>query len=28
VAFGQGRVADAPIASGTGWAHAPGALSA
>ena len=26
VAFGQGRVADAPIASGIGWAHAPGAL--
>lgn len=28
VAFGQGRVADAPIASGIGFAHAPGALAA
>ncbi len=28
VQFGQGRVADAPIASGIGWAHAPGALGA
>ena len=28
VAFGQGRVAEAPIASGIGWAHAPGALAA
>jgi peptide/nickel transport system substrate-binding protein len=27
VAFGQGRVAQAPIASGIGWAHAPGALA-
>jgi len=27
VAFGQGRVAAAPIASGIGWAHAPGALA-
>ena len=28
VAFGQGRVADAPIASGIAWAHAAGALGA
>lgn len=28
VVFGQGRVAEAPIASGIGWAHAPGALAA
>lgn len=28
VAFGQGRVAEAPIASGIGFAHAPGALAA
>jgi peptide/nickel transport system substrate-binding protein len=28
VAFGQGRVAAAPIASGIGFAHAPGALAA
>lgn len=28
VAFGQGRVADAPIASGIAWAHSPGALRA
>ena len=28
VAFGQGRVAEAPIASGIGWAHQPGALPA
>jgi peptide/nickel transport system substrate-binding protein len=28
VAFGQGRVADAPIASGIAWAHQPGALAA
>jgi peptide/nickel transport system substrate-binding protein len=27
VAFGQGRVADAPIASGIAWAHQPGALA-
>ncbi|BDG74296.1 ABC transporter substrate-binding protein [Roseomonas fluvialis] len=27
VVFGQGRVAEAPIASGIGWAHAPGGLS-
>lgn len=27
VAFGQGRVAAAPIASGIAWAHAPGALA-
>lgn len=27
VAFGQGRVAEAPIASGIPWAHAPGALA-
>lgn len=26
VVFGQGRVASAPIASGIGWAHAPGLL--
>ncbi|MFH5926293.1 ABC transporter substrate-binding protein [Roseomonas xinghualingensis] len=28
VAFNQGRVAEAPIASGIVWAHAPGALAA
>ncbi|MBR0648660.1 ABC transporter substrate-binding protein [Roseomonas terrae] len=28
VAFGQGRVADAPIASGIAWAHQTGALAA
>ncbi|CAH0200199.1 ABC transporter substrate-binding protein [Roseomonas sp. CECT 9278] len=28
VAFGQGRVADAPIASGIAWAHRAGALAA
>jgi peptide/nickel transport system substrate-binding protein len=28
VAFGQGRVADAPIASGIAWAHTAGALAA
>ena len=28
VAFGQGRVAAAPIASGLGWAHAAGSLEA
>lgn len=27
VAFGQGRVAEAPIASGIGWAHAPDLLA-
>ncbi|UPY35626.1 ABC transporter substrate-binding protein [Sediminicoccus sp. KRV36] len=28
VGFGQGRVAEAPIASGIGWAHRPGTLAA
>jgi peptide/nickel transport system substrate-binding protein len=28
VAFGQGRVAEAPIGSGIAWAHLPGALGA
>ncbi len=28
VAFGQGRVAEAPIASGVGFAHSPGTLAA
>ncbi|WP_439572075.1 ABC transporter substrate-binding protein [Phreatobacter sp.] len=27
VVFGQGRVAEAPIGSGIGWAHAPGLLA-